>query len=70
MNQEAIRMSANDMDWARHKTYEEIRADMVEGAKMRGMTADRAEAFVSMILRVTCLSCGAKRERHQQCCGH
>lgn len=70
MNQETTQTSTNDMDWTRHKTPEEIRADMVEGAKMSGMTADRAEGFVSMLLRVTCLSCGAIRERHQQCCGH
>lgn len=61
-------------DWASPKTFDEIRADMVEGAKMMGMPAHLAERLVAMQVfaseRVTCLSCGTTRQRDQQCCGN
>jgi hypothetical protein len=37
-------------DWMRQKTPEEIRADMVEGAKALGGSAEHAERFVAHLL--------------------
>jgi hypothetical protein len=37
----------NSTNWASHKTPEEIRADMVEGAKALGASPENAERFVA-----------------------
>lgn len=70
MNQETIQTARNQCDGCMQGA--EIVTAPISGVSIhvnrygRAFMACQRDKYES----VTCLSCGAKRERHQLCCGH
>lgn len=70
MNHEAIQIERNQCDGCMQGA--EVVTTPISGTRIH--VNEYGRAFMSCqrdkYEPVTCLSCGAARQRHQQCCGH